>query len=259
MTSSSARCAVHPRWVDRLLFPANLPSAAVLDPGLVRDLAAGDTIPDGPPGTAWHVVEQASPPSTLVLHSTTHVSPSWRDRFGAAVDWTWSFHLTPLPEGRTQLHVRVRGRAAPWWVAPWWVAAAYIAAIIPADFIMATGMLRGLKHRAEQTRTASVPAGLLPTPAGPKRVIAMGIRPRLYWLAGGALAAEVVACLLWRPRMLRWGATAEEASEPLAGDDRTPYPRLQSTRAVTINAPPEQVWPWLMQIGIGRAGFYTHD
>jgi hypothetical protein len=58
--------------------------------------------------------------------------------------------------------------------------------------------------------------------------------------------------------MLRWGATAEEASEPLAGDDRTPCPRLQSTRAVTINAPPEQVWPWLMQMGIGRAGFYTH-
>jgi hypothetical protein len=87
-----------------------------------------------------------------VLHSTTDVPPSWRDRFGAAVDWTWSFHLTPLPEGRTRLHVRVRGRAGPWWVA-----AAYIAAIIPADFIMATGMLRGLKHRAEQTRTASVP------------------------------------------------------------------------------------------------------
>jgi hypothetical protein len=87
----------------------------------------------------------------------------------------------------------------------------------------------------------------------------MGIRRKLYWLAGGALAAEVAAYLLWRPRMLRWGATAEEASEPLPGDGRTPHPRLQSTRAVTINAPPEQVWPWLMQMGIGRAGFYTHD
>jgi hypothetical protein len=59
--------------------------------------------------------------------------------------------------------------------------------------------------------------------------------------------------------MLRWGATAEEASEPLPGDDRTPHPRVQSTRAVTIDAPPEQVWPWLLQMGIGRAGFYTHD
>jgi hypothetical protein len=141
-----------PRWVDRLLFPANTPSLDVLDPGLLRELAVGDTIPDGPPGTAWYVVEEAAPPSTLVLHSTTHVPPAWRDKFGAAVDWTWSFHLTRLPDDRTRLHVRVRGRAAPRWLA-----AAYIAAIIPADFIMATGMLRGLKQRAEHTHAASVP------------------------------------------------------------------------------------------------------
>ena len=84
-------------------------------------------------------------------------------------------------------------------------------------------------------------------------------RQKLYWLAAGAIAAEVVAYLLWRPRMLRWGATSEEACEPLPGDDHTPHPRVQSTRAITIDAPPERVWPWLMQMGIGRAGFYTHD
>jgi hypothetical protein len=92
-----------------------------------------------------------------------------------------------------------------------------------------------------------------------REVAAMGVSRKLYSLAGGALAAEVVAYLLWRPRMLRWGATAEEACEPLPGDGRTPHPRVQSTRAVTIGAPPQQVWPWLMQMGIGRAGFYTHD
>jgi hypothetical protein len=88
---------------------------------------------------------------------------------------------------------------------------------------------------------------------------AVGIRGKLYSLAGCALTAEVVAYLLWRPRMLRWGTAAGEASEPLPGDGRTPHPRVQSTRAVTIDAPPEQVWPWLLQMGIGRAGFYTHD
>ena len=82
---------------------------------------------------------------------------------------------------------------------------------------------------------------------------------KLSWLAGGALAAEVVAYLVWRPRMLRWGATDQEVGETLPGDDRTPTPRVQSTRAVTIDAPPEAVWPWLMQMGIGRAGFYSHD
>lgn len=87
----------------------------------------------------------------------------------------------------------------------------------------------------------------------------MHIRRKLYALAAGAIAAEVAAYLLWRPRMLRWGATDEEASEALPGDDHTPHPRTQSTRAVTIDAPPERVWPWLMQMGIGRGGFYTHD
>jgi len=158
-----------PRWVDRLLFPANLPSLDVLDPALVRDLAAGDTIPDGPPGTAWYVVEEAVPPNTLVLYSTTHVPPAWRDRFGAAIDWTWSFYLTAMAGGRTRLHVRLRGRAAPWWVA-----AAYIAAIIPADFIMATGMLHGLKQRAEQAHTG-IP-GYWPARAAPAARPGVGTR-----------------------------------------------------------------------------------
>jgi hypothetical protein len=59
--------------------------------------------------------------------------------------------------------------------------------------------------------------------------------------------------------MLRWGATEEEAAEALPGDERTPHPRVQSTRAITIDAPPETVWPWIVQMGIGRAGFYSHD
>jgi hypothetical protein len=81
----------------------------------------------------------------------------------------------------------------------------------------------------------------------------------LYWLGGAALAGEIAGYLLWRPSMLTWGATADEAAESLPGDERTPNPRVQSTRAVTIDAPPERVWPWLMQMGIGRGGFYTHD
>ncbi len=132
-----------PRWVERLLFPGNWPSADRLEPALVRDLRAGDSVPDGPPGTAWFVVERADPPRTLVLHSRTHLPPGWRDRYGAALDWVWTFDLRE-DSGHTRLLVRNRG-----WVHPWWVNAGYLALFVPADHVMATGMLRGLKRRVE--------------------------------------------------------------------------------------------------------------
>jgi hypothetical protein len=77
-----------PRFIDRLLFPGNWPSATHLVPELQRPLEVGDRIPDGPPGTAWFVVDRVDPPKLLVLHSTTHLPASWRARLGAAVDWS---------------------------------------------------------------------------------------------------------------------------------------------------------------------------
>ncbi len=54
-----------------------------------------------------------------------------------------------------------------------------------------------------------------------------------------------------------WGATAAEQTMPLPGDDLVPSAVMQITHAVTIDAPPRQVWPWLVQTGQGRAGFYS--
>ena len=139
-----------PRWVDRLLFPANQPSLDYLDPGLSGDLRPGDVIPDGAPGTAWYVVRQAEPPRTLVLHSVTHVPAAWQREIGAAIDWTWCFQLTPGPGGSTRLHLRARGRTAPLLLT-----AAYLAAIPPADLIMAMGMLHGLRKRVQRQRTTA--------------------------------------------------------------------------------------------------------
>jgi hypothetical protein len=132
-----------PEWVDRLLFPGNWPSHSRLDPSLVRELSVGDTIPDGPPGTAEYVVAEVDPPVLLVLRSTTHLPPSWDERYDARIVWTWCFTLTPQASG-TRVHLRVRGR-----MSPWWFAALYVATIVPADFVMARGMLRGLRARAE--------------------------------------------------------------------------------------------------------------
>lgn len=83
-------------------------------------------------------------------------------------------------------------------------------------------------------------------------------RKKLFVLVG-LLVTEIAAYLAWRPTMLRWGTEGDEATERLPGDDVVPNPRVQSTRAITIDAPPERVWPWIVQMGIYRAGFYTHD
>jgi hypothetical protein len=65
--------------------------------------------------------------------------------------------------------------------------------------------------------------------------------------------------LLIRPWLLKWGATEEEVEKPLPGDELVPEPRHQSTRAITVNAPVEEVWPWLAQVGQDRGGFYSYE
>src|SRR5579859_6600459 len=74
----------------------------------------------------------------------------------------------------------------------------------------------------------------------------------------GAMAAAAYVLFI-RPRHLRWGATDEEVQRPMPGDDQVPHPFVTGTRAVTIDAPPEQVWPWLVQMGYRRAGWYAFD
>jgi hypothetical protein len=64
---------------------------------------------------------------------------------------------------------------------------------------------------------------------------------------------------LYRSRHLRWGATEEEVNASLPGDERLPRAGFVCTRAVTIAAPATDVWPWLVQVGCGRAGWYSHD
>ena len=64
---------------------------------------------------------------------------------------------------------------------------------------------------------------------------------------------------LVRRRHLRWGATDDEVAVALPGDDRITEPDYVSTRALTIDATPDLVWPWLVQVGRGRAGFYSDD
>jgi hypothetical protein len=68
-----------------------------------------------------------------------------------------------------------------------------------------------------------------------------------------------VYLFLARPYQLTWGATNEEIQRPMPGDELDPAPDFLATRAVTINAPPDEIWPWLIQMAYNRAGFYGYD
>ena len=74
-----------------------------------------------------------------------------------------------------------------------------------------------------------------------------------------AAGAPLVYAGLVRPRLLYWGADPEEVAGPYPGADIVPEGRRGATMAVTIDAPPEQVWPWLVQLGGDRAGWYSWD
>jgi hypothetical protein len=74
--------------------------------------------------------------------------------------------------------------------------------------------------------------------------------------------AVTVILVLWfgyRPWALTWGATDGEIARSMPGDEVLVNPSFNATRAVTIDAPPEEIWPWIVQIGYRRAGFYSYD
>ncbi|WP_448006378.1 SRPBCC family protein [Agromyces bauzanensis] len=84
------------------------------------------------------------------------------------------------------------------------------------------------------------------------------------WLRGMATGVAVVgafvgAFALVRRASLRWGASDDELRMALPGDDLLPAPDLVATRAISIAAPPADVWPWIAQLGQNRGGFSTYD
>ncbi len=82
------------------------------------------------------------------------------------------------------------------------------------------------------------------------------------WVEGIEGAVRIVATLItpfFRLRRLRWGATDDEIRRTLPGDEYVPQPVWGYTHAVTIHAPAEAVWGWIVQLGQGRGGFYSYE
>ena len=90
---------------------------------------------------------------------------------------------------------------------------------------------------------------------GPADRVARGVA------AVAAVSAVPVLYAVWiRRRLLTWGATRDEITRAWPGDELIPDSNTPDcTMATTMPAPPEQVWPWLVQMGVGRAGWYSWD
>jgi hypothetical protein len=72
----------------------------------------------------------------------------------------------------------------------------------------------------------------------------------------------VLAVLYWFPVrrwMARWGATTSDLTRVMAGDNLIVDPTYSGTMTVIVNAPPEHIWPWLVQMGYQRGGLYSYD
>jgi len=89
--------------------------------------------------------------------------------------------------------------------------------------------------------------------------MAKGLNAKWSALFGLGMAAGVAYAVHMRPWLMNWGASEEESVTALTGDDLAPDCRYRATRAVTIDAPVEEVWRWLTQLGQDRGGFYSYS
>jgi hypothetical protein len=106
----------------------------------------------------------------------------------------------------------------------------------------------------------AVGASLVGTALGALRQRERSGAGRLVGVLGAAgVLAPWVYLLAVRPWLVHWGATDDELRRALPGDDLIPHPIYEVTRAITIQAPVAAVWPWVVQIGQGRGGFYSYD
>ena len=83
---------------------------------------------------------------------------------------------------------------------------------------------------------------------------------RLF-VVGAAIASAgaAVGFVKVRAQFRTWGIDPEETAKPLPGDELVPNAEVVDTRGIDIAAPPKEVWPWLVQMGYGRAGWYSYD
>jgi hypothetical protein len=91
-----------------------------------------------------------------------------------------------------------------------------------------------------------------------RRIPVKKILKQIGFLAGLAVLVVIVTIALM-PWMDRWGATDDEIAASFSGDELLPSPAVTYTRAITVNATPEEIYPWLLQMGAEKGGMYSYS
>lgn len=85
------------------------------------------------------------------------------------------------------------------------------------------------------------------------------MQPATLVIASNLFALALFYLVLFRPRQLRWGTTDDEVKRTMPGDNIVGKPSFNATRVVTINATAENIYPWIVQMSVNRAGWYSYD
>ena len=110
------------------------------------------------------------------------------------------------------------------------------------------------------SRSARLPSIIVQTESpSPASRSPMRARAALRALPIMGVGLSIIYLRVIRPWQLRWGATDDEVRRAMPGDEIIRHPTFNATRAVTVEAPASNVWPWIVQIGFGRAGWYAYD
>ena len=85
------------------------------------------------------------------------------------------------------------------------------------------------------------------------------IRAVVFAVISGIVASVVAYIAFLRPRIKSWGFDSLEAEKAFPGDELVTEPTATETRGITIDDTPDKVWPWLVQMGYGRGGWYSYE
>jgi hypothetical protein len=205
----------------------------------LQKLAVGEVVPATPDGEDGFEVLAIEPGRALVMGGLYDADAKKQRAFSAARPehyWqaTWSFFLEPLDAATTRLHVRGRAAFPPTgrFHAEW---------IRPVHKLMQTAQLKHLAERVE---------GRLPKDDW--RDVVEGI-------GGASIMAAAFLTPFMRGERSHWGLSPELAARPYPGDELVASPRFCWTHGVEIDAPTEEVWPWIAQLGADRGGFYSYQ